>query len=141
MWKKTKDENSKPESPPLGKSPIEQSKEQAVIGPSISIKGELSGEEDVVIQGRVEGTIELKNNNVTVGRTGHIKADIYGKVISIEGEVQGNLFGEEKIVVRESGVVRGNMRTPRFSLEDGAKFKGSIDMIRTMEESSQHKKK
>jgi cytoskeletal protein CcmA (bactofilin family) len=141
MWKKTKDENSKSESPPLGKSPIEQSKEQAVIGPSISIKGELSGEEDLMIQGRVEGTIELKNNNVTVGRTGHIKADIYGKVISIEGEVQGNLFGEEKIVVRESGVVRGNMRTPRFSLEDGAKFKGSIDMIRTMEESSQHKKK
>ena len=141
MWKKTKDENSKPKSPPLGKSPIEQSKKQAVIGPSISIKGELSGEEDLMIQGRVEGTIELKNNNVTVGRTGHIKADIYGKVISIEGEVQGNLFGEEKIVVRESGVVRGNMRTPRFSLEDGAKFKGSIDMIRTMEESSQHKKK
>jgi len=141
MWKKTKDENSKPESPPLGKSPIEQSKEQAVIGPSISIKGELSGEEDVVIQGRVEGTIDLKKNNVTVCRTGHIKADIYGKVISIEGEVQGNLFGEEKIVVRESGVVRGNMRTPRYSLEDGAKFQGSIDMIRTMEESSQHKKK
>ncbi len=141
MWKKTKDENSEPKSPPLGKSPIEQSKEQAVIGPSISIKGELSGEEDLMIQGRVEGTIELKNNNVTVGRTGHIKADIYGKVISIEGEVQGNLFGEEKIVVRESGMVRGNMRTPRFSLEDGAKFKGSIDMIRTMEESSQHKKK
>ncbi len=136
MWKKTKDENSKSESPPLGKSPIEQSKEQAVIGPSISIKGELSGEEDLMIQGRVEGTIDLKKNNVTVGRTGHIKADIYGKVISIEGEVQGNLFGEEKIVVRESGVVRGNMRTPRFSLEDGAKFKGSIDMIRTMEESS-----
>jgi len=141
MWKESKDDNSKPESPPLGKSPIEQSKEQAVIGPSISIKGELSGEEDLMIQGRVEGTIELKNNNVTVGRTGHIKADIYGKVISIEGEVQGNLFGEEKIVVRESAVVRGNMRTPRFSLEDGAKFKGSIDMIRTMEESSQHKKK
>ncbi len=141
MWKKTKDENSKPKSPPLGKSPIEQSKEQAVIGPSISIKGELSGEEDLMIQGRVEGTIDLKKNNVTVGRTGHIKADIYGKVISIEGEVQGNLLGEEKIVVRESGVVRGNMRTPRFSLADGAKFKGSIDMIRTMEESSQHKKK
>ena len=141
MWKKPKDENSKPKSPPLGKSPIEQSKEQAVIGPSIIIKGELSGEEDLMIQGRVEGTIELKNNNVTVGRTGHIKADIYGKVISIEGEVQGNLFGEEKVVIRESGVVRGNMRTPRFSLEDGARFKGSIDMIRTMEESSQHKKK
>ena len=138
MWEKTKDENPKPKSPPLGKSPIEPLKEQAVIGPSISIKGELSGEEDLMIQGRVEGKIDLKKNNVTVGRNGHIKGDIYGKVISIEGEVQGNLFGEEIIVIRESGVVRGNMRTPRFSLEDGAKFKGSIDTILTMEKSSQH---
>ncbi len=138
MWKKTKDEDSKPKSPPLGKSPIEQLKEQAVIGTSISVKGELSGEEDLMIQGRVEGKIDLKKNNVTVGRNGHIKADIYGQVISIEGEVQGNLFGEEKIVIRESGVVRGNMRTPRFSLEDGATFLGSIDTISTMEKSSQH---
>jgi len=138
MWKKTKDEISKPKSPPLGKSPIEQLREPAVIGPSISLKGELSGEEDLMIQGRVEGRIELKKNNVTVGRNGHIKGDIYGKVISIEGEVQGNLFGEEKIVIRESAVVRGNMRTLRFSLEDGAQFKGSIDMIPSMEKSSQH---
>ncbi len=138
MWKKTKDENPKPKSPPLGKSPIEQLKEQAVIGPSTSIKGELSGEEDLMIQGRVEGKIDLKKNNVTVGRTGHIKGDIYGKIISIEGEVQGNLFGEEKVVIRESGVVHGNMRTPRFSLENGAQFKGSIDTIPTMEKSSQH---
>ncbi len=141
MWKKTKDENSKPESPPLGESPIEQSKEQAIIGRSISIKGELSGEEDLLIQGRVEGKIAFKNNNVTVGRNGHIRADIRGKLISIEGDVQGNLFGDEEIVVRESAVVRGDMRTPRFSLEDGAKFKGSIDMIPTLEKSSQHQKK
>ena len=138
MWKKPKDENPKPKSPPLGKSPIEQLKEQAVIGPSTSIKGELSGEEDLMIQGRVEGKIDLRKNNVTVGRNGHIKGDIYGKIISIEGEVQGNLFGEEKVVIRESGVVHGNMRTPRFSLEDGAQFKGSIDTIPTMEKSSQH---
>ena len=138
MWKKTKDEISKPKSPPLGKSPIEQLKAPAVIGPSISLKGELSGEEDLMIQGRVEGRIELKKNNVTIGRNGHIKGDIYGKVISIEGEVQGNLFGEEKIVIRESGVVRGNMMTPRFSLEDGAKFKGTIDMIPRMEKGSKH---
>ncbi len=137
MWKKPNDENPEPKSPPLGKSPIEQLKEPAVIGPSISIKGELSGEEDLMIQGRVEGKIDLKSN-VTVGRNGQIKGDIYGKVISIEGEVQGNLFGEEKIVIRESGVVRGNMRTPRFRLEDGAKFQGSIDRIPSMEKSSQY---
>ncbi len=138
MWKKTRDENCKPESPPLGKSPIEQLKEQAVIGRSISIKGELSGDEDLLIQGRVQGKIDLKKNNVTVGRNGQIKADIWGKLIIIEGEVQGNLFGDEEIVVRESAVIRGNLRTPRFSLEDGAKFKGSIEMNPTMEKSSQH---
>ncbi len=138
MWKKTKDENSKPESPPLGESPIEQSKEQAIIGRSISIKGEVSGEEDLLIQGRVEGKIDFKKNNVTVGKNGHIRADICGKLIIIEGEVQGDLFGDEEIVVRESAVIRGNMSTPRFSLEDGAKFKGSIDMNPTMEKSSQH---
>ncbi len=105
MWKKTKDENPKPKSPPLGKSPIEQLKEQAVIGPSISIKGELSGEEDLMVQGRVEGKIDLKKNNITVGKSGRIKGDIYGKFISIEGEVQGNLFGEDKdctSAIRES---------------------------------------
>ncbi len=128
MWKKTKDENSKPKSPPLGKSPIEPLKKQAVIGPSISIKGELSSEEDLMIQGQVEGRIDLKKNNITVGKSGRIKGDIYGKVISIEGEVQGNVLGEERIVLRQSGRVRGDMRAPATNLEEGAKFKGSIDM-------------
>ena len=128
MWKKTKDENSKPKSPPLGESPIEQLKEQSVIGRSISIKGELSGEEDLIIQGRVEGKIDLKKNNITVEKSGRITGDIYGKSITIEGEVEGNLFGEKKIVLQPSGVVRGNMRSPAVHLEEGAKFKGNIDM-------------
>ena len=128
MWKKTKDENSKPKSPPLGKSPIEQLKEQSVIGRSISIKGEISGEEDLIIQGRVEGKIDLKKNNITVDKSGSIKGDIYGKSITIEGEVEGNLFGEKRIVLQPSGVVRGDMRAPAIHLEEGAKFKGNIDM-------------
>ena len=128
MWKKTKDENSKPKSQPLGKSPIEQLKEQSVIGRSISIKGEISGEEDLIIQGRVEGKIDLKKNNITVDKSGSIKGDIYGKSITIEGEVEGNLFGEKRIVLQPSGVVRGDMRAPAIHLEEGAKFKGNIDM-------------
>ena len=128
MWKKTKDENSKPKSPPLGKSPIEQLKEQSVIGRSISIKGEISGEEDLIIQGRVEGKIDLKKNNITVDKSGSIKGDIYGKSITIEGEVEGNLFGEKRIVLQPSGVVRGDMRAPAINLEEGAKFKGNIAM-------------
>ena len=128
MWKKTKDENSKPKSPPLGKSPIEQLKEQSVIGRSISMKGEISGEEDLIIQGRVEGKIDLKKNNITVDKSGSIKGDIYGKSITIEGEVEGNLFGEKRIVLQPSGVVRGDMRAPAINLEEGAKFKGNIAM-------------
>ena len=128
MWKKKDDENSEPESPPLGKSPVEQLKERTIIGRSISIKGELSGEEDLIIQGRVEGKIDLKKNNITVDKSGSIKGDIYGKSITIEGEVEGNLFGEKRIVLQPSGVIRGDMRAPAINLEEGAKFKGNIAM-------------
>lgn len=128
MWKKPEKENSELPAQRLKESPIEQLKEKAVVGPSIKIKGELTGEEDLLIQGRVEGRIELKKNNVTVGKKGSVQADIYGKIISVEGEVEGDLFGEEKIIVRKSGMVRGNMTAPRVNLEDGARFKGAIDM-------------
>ncbi len=128
MWEKKEDKTAKPESPPLGKSPVEQLKELTIIGPSIRIKGTLSGKEALIIQGRVEGKIDLKKNNITVDKSGSIKGDIYGKSITIEGEVEGNLFGENRIVLQPSGVVRGDMRAPAIHLEEGATFKGSIDM-------------
>ena len=128
MWKKSESEDSETPSVIPSNNPMNQLQYRAVIGPSISIKGELSGDEDVLIQGRVEGKIDLKKNNVTVGKNGQIKAEIYAKIISVEGEVQGDLFSDEKIVLRQSGVVRGNIKAPRVHLEDGAKFKGSIDM-------------
>jgi cytoskeletal protein CcmA (bactofilin family) len=134
--RKRKGENSNPESQPLEKSPIEQLQEKTFIGRSVSIKGELSGEEDLTIQGRVEGKIVSKQNNVTIGESGNIKGNIYGRVISIEGEVQGNLFGEEKIAVRESAKVLGDIETPRFSMGDGARFKGHIDVIPGTKEDS-----
>ena len=128
MWKKA----DTPEQPSVGyvPTPVTPSavSERAVIGSSIQVKGDLTGEEDVLVQGRVEGQIRLNGNHLTVGRQGRVKADIYAKSISVEGEVQGNLFGEEKITVRKSGNVKGNMIAPRVSLEDGATFKGSIDM-------------
>jgi len=99
-----------------------------IIGPSLSFKGEITGEEDLTVEGQVEGTIDLKKNHVTIGRTGRIKADIYGRSITIEGEVQGNLFGEERIALQQSGRVRGDMRAPAITIEDGAKFEGSIAM-------------
>jgi cytoskeletal protein CcmA (bactofilin family) len=135
MWKKDEfpqqPEPAATPAPPRSTSstnPVEPRKEGATIGPSISIKGDLTGGEDLIIQGQVEGKIDLKQNNVTVGKSGRIKADIYGRLITIEGEVEGNLYGEEQILLRQSGSVRGNIVAPRVSLEDGSKFKGSIDM-------------
>lgn len=102
--------------------------ERATIGPSIFIKGDLSGDEDLVIEGRVEGKVDLKQNNVTVGRNGRVKADVLGRVVTVEGEVDGNVFAQEQAIVRQSGAVRGNITSPRVVLEDGSRFKGSIDM-------------
>ena len=96
--------------------------------PSISIKGDLTGEEDLLIEGRVDGKIELRKHSITVGKSGRIKADIYGKIITVEGTVEGNLYGEEQLIVRQSGTVHGNIVSPRVALEDGSNFKGSIDM-------------
>ena len=76
----------------------------------------------------MEGTVRLDGNNLTVGSQGRVKADIHAKVISVEGEVRGNLFGQEKIIIRKTGNVKGNLVSPRVSLEEGATFKGSIDM-------------
>jgi len=102
--------------------------DKAMIGTTIVIKGDVSGEEDLLVQGRVEGSIQLKQNNLTIGKEGSIKANVHAKAIFIEGEVEGDLQGDERIVIQKTGTVRGNLVAPRVSLEDGAKFKGSIDM-------------
>jgi len=136
MWKKSEPETLNPapapsaQAQPAGalRSSAPQIKEHAVIGPTISIKGDLTGEEDLLIEGRVDGKIELRRHCVTVGKKGLIKADIYGRVITVEGTVEGNLYGEEQLVVRQTGTVHGNIVAPRVALEDGSNFKGSIDM-------------
>ena len=99
-----------------------------MIGPSIVIKGTVSGDEDLVIQGRVEGNIDLQAHVVSVGQSGKVAADINAKVINIDGEVAGDITGNEKVVISKSGNVKGNIVAPRVTLEDGAIFKGSIDM-------------
>lgn len=99
-----------------------------MIGPSIVIKGSVTGDEDLLVEGTVEGTIELRNHEVAVGTSGTVNADIHAKVVKIDGEVSGDVNGDEKVVISKSGNVRGNIIAPRVTLEDGAIFKGSIDM-------------
>jgi cytoskeletal protein CcmA (bactofilin family) len=99
-----------------------------MIGPSIKIKGEVSGDEDLLIQGQVEGTISLKDHEVVVGESGQVSADIHAKTIKIDGKVNGDISGTENVVISKLGNVRGNISAPRVLLEDGAMFKGSIDM-------------
>ena len=134
MWKKPEGEEQQvatqpqPQMSAPKRDPQPNTQQRSEIGRTIFIKGELLGEEDLLIEGRVEGRIELRQNNVTVGKNGRVKADIYGKTISVEGEVQGNLHGEEHLALRQSSQVRGNIVAPRVVLEDGCRFKGSIDM-------------
>ncbi len=136
MWKKSEPVESRsqpaaapqPQSSLVQRSSGTQGNARAVIGPTVSIKGNLASEEDLLMEGRLEGKIEIRNHSITIGKKGQIKADIYGKVITIEGKVEGNLYGEEQLIVRQSGTVRGNIVAPRVVLEDGSNFKGSIDM-------------
>jgi len=99
-----------------------------MIGPSIEIKGSVSGDEDLVIQGKVEGTVDLGAHEVTVGESGRVNADITARTVRIDGEVSGDIRGTEKVVISKTGNVKGNIVAPRMTLEDGAIFKGSIDM-------------
>lgn len=100
----------------------------AVIGPKIMFKGELTGEEDLLILGRVEGSIDLKGNHLTIGSQGVIKANVSAKTITVEGSVEGDIVATEHIAVKSASRVKGNLKAERVTLEDGAKFRGSIDM-------------
>lgn len=113
---------------PVTSSSSESSKATAVIGPKIRFKGELVGEEDLLVQGQVDGTIDLKGNTLTIGEQGVVKANVLAQTITIEGTVEGDVFGQERISIRSTSNVKGNLVAERVTLEDGAKFKGSIDM-------------
>lgn len=105
-----------------------RSQPTAVIGPKITFKGELSGEEDLLIQGTVEGTINLTGMHLTIGRQGVIKANVSAKTITVEGKVEGDITASDHIAVKNGSKIQGNMKAERVTLEDGAKFRGAIDM-------------
>jgi cytoskeletal protein CcmA (bactofilin family) len=101
------------------------------IGKSVVIKGELNGSEDLTIEGQVDGKIELRQNVLTIGPNGKIKAQIFAKAVVVLGEVTGNVTATEKVDIRDNGSVDGDLVAPRVAIADGAHFRGSIDMQRT----------
>jgi len=100
----------------------------ASIGSTIEVEGTVKGQEDLLIEGKVKGTVEIKDHCVTIGTQGNVSADVFARIIYIDGTVTGNLVASEKIIVRKSADIQGSIVSPRISLEDGAQLNGSIDM-------------
>ena len=113
--------------------PPSSGKEIVQIGKSVVVKGALSASEDMTIDGLVEGTIELRQNVLTVGPNGKIMAKILAKSVVVLGHVHGNITAVEKIDIRDSGSVDGDLISPRVAISEGAHFRGSIDMQRAGE--------
>jgi cytoskeletal protein CcmA (bactofilin family) len=102
--------------------------DQATIGKSLVIKGEVTGSESLYIDGRVEGSINLSGNRVTVGRNGVVAANISAREIVVLGKVRGNLTASDRVDIRSDGSLTGDVVAARISIEDGAFFKGGIDI-------------
>jgi cytoskeletal protein CcmA (bactofilin family) len=102
--------------------------EQATIGKSLVVKGELSGSESLYVDGKVEGAINLPGNRVTVGRNGQVAANIMAREIVVLGKVRGNCQASDRVDIRSEGSLTGDVVAARISIEDGAFFKGGIDI-------------
>ena len=100
----------------------------AQIGKSVVIKGELSGSEDLYVDGQVEGSISLKGNSLTVGPNGQVKATVDAKGVVVQGKLEGNVQASDKVELRKTAVVTGDITTQRISIEEGAYLKGKIDI-------------
>lgn len=102
---------------------------QAQVGKSLHLKGEITGSEDLYIDGEVEGTVELKDNNLTVGPNGNVHADVQARSITVLGHLRGNVRAGDKVEIRKTGSLEGDLATARIIIEDGAVFRGSIDIL------------
>jgi len=118
--------SAKPSSPAPRRQPEQSS--GANIGESIQIKGTLSGKEDLTVDGFVDGKIRLKEHALTVGSNGRVQGHVHAKAVRIHGTVEGNVSAEESVEIGPSGTLRGDIRSPRVAIADGANFNGSIDM-------------
>jgi len=110
----------------------------SVIGPTLVIKGELEAGENLLIQGRVEGTITHNAESLVIGERGTVQANIKARNVVIEGTVDGDIYGSESVSIRETAKVKGNIFTPTISITEGAHFKGGIDMDVRPESAKKH---
>src|SRR5580658_8690038 len=144
MWKRKEEETTTPAEPissapvtPVSHAPARaaepvrtdmRSAEVATIGKSVVVKGELSGSEDLVIDGEVEGSISLRGQTLTIGPNGRVRANIEAKNVIVHGRLDGDIHATERVELRKSAALTGDIATARISIEDGAFFKGGIDI-------------
>lgn len=126
-----------PEPRPVHQSPPREARRErqggmpevmANIGKSISIKGDVIGDEDTVIEGTVEGRVELKNHHLTIGPNGNVKGEVSAKQVTVVGRITGNITAHERIELSESGRVEGDLAAPRLLVQEGAQLNGSVVM-------------
>ena len=130
MFKKGQDNDSwGTASPPrIGEKQPIRSKNVSVIGPTMVLKGELSADEDLVIEGTIEGTIAHHKKNLTIGKQGKVTADIHASSVIVEGELNGDIHGEALVSLAEGSTVNGNIYCDRLVMQDGACFNGRVEM-------------
>ncbi len=112
-------------------------KKMATIGQSIVFKGELTGDEDLEIEGQVEGNVRLANNTLTIGANGRLTAQVVAKTIIVIGRVKGNLAATERIEIQATGIVEGDVKAPRLNVQEGAVLNGGIDMSANVQAATQ----
>ena len=154
MWKAREDERKPAPAPAAPVQPIVQREshvmetpkadpyraEVAHIGKSVLVKGELSGSEDLYLDGEVEGTIILKDHALIIGPNGRIRANVTAKDVTIHGKVDGNVRGTDRVELKRSAVLTGDISTQRIVIEDGAFFKGAIDIQKETTKPERHEK-
>ena len=130
MFSKKKEDYSEyaKSEPAVSTSPDVRRRKTSVIGPTLKFKGELSANEDLIIEGEIEGTIAHQEKNLTVGKEGRVKANIAARTVEIYGKVEGDIHGDDIVKLAKSADVKGNIRCGRIVMEDGAQFTGSIEM-------------
>ena len=116
--------------PPMGVAAVSTA---ARLGPSLQVKGEISGDEDLLIEGSVEGSVELGGRKLTIGTTAKINADIVAAEVVVNGKLKGNIHAKNRIEIKKEGSVIGDLTTAQIMIQDGAYFKGSIEIERSGE--------